>query len=137
MRESSSLSRSTKIIEKKVNIMTVEEWRKYYGDETLTEEQIIERLEQDKQKFDNDVDTIVGGYEKLDMDRFIKRIGGQEKIDQMKRINEAADKLKSVYGNVSKKEEEINKIETMENIEEWKKGFMDGFEEAYKRIYGK
>jgi tRNA 2-selenouridine synthase SelU len=68
---------------------------------------------------------------------FIKRIGGQEKIDQMKHINEAADKLKSVYGNVSKKEEEIKKIETMENIEEWKKGFMDGFEEAYKRIYGK
>ena len=117
--------------------MTVEKWRKYYGDETLTEEQIIERLEQDKQKFDNDVDNIVGGYEKLDMDRFIQRIGGQEKIDQMKRINEAADKLKSVYGNVSKKEEEIKKIETMENIEEWKKGFMDGFEEAYKRIYGK
>jgi tRNA 2-selenouridine synthase SelU len=55
----------------------------------------------------------------------------------MKQINEAADKLKSVYGNVSKKEEEIKKIETMENIEEWKKGFMDGFEEAYKRIYGK
>ena len=117
--------------------MTVEEWRKYYGDETLTEEQIIERLEQDKQKFDNDVDTIVSGYEKLDMDRFIKRIGGQEKIDQMKRINEAADKLKSVYGNVSKKEEEIKKFETKENIDEWKKGFMDGFEEAYKRIYGK
>jgi len=117
--------------------MTVEEWRKYYGDETLTDEQIIERLNQDKQKFDNDVNKIFEGYDKLDMDLFIKRIGGQEKIDQMKQINEAADKLKSVYGNVSKKEEENKKIETMENIEEWKKGFMDGFEEAYKRIYGK
>ena len=117
--------------------MTLEEWRKYYGDETLTEEQIEEKILHQKEKFDSEVNKVADGYDKLDMDLFIKRIGGQEKINQMKQINEAADKLKSVYGNVSKKEEEIKKIETMENIEEWKKGFMDGFEEAYKRIYGK
>ena len=114
-----------------------DEFKKHLVDKSLSEEQLIELYEEEKKKFDTGVNNIVDGYEKLDMDAFYRRIGGQEKINQMKQINEAADKLKSVYGKVSKKDEEINKIETMENIEEWKKGFMDGFEEAYKRIYGK
>ena len=112
-------------------------YKKYLGDNNLSDEEVLRRYNQEKENFNSEVNKVADDYDKLDMDLFIKRIGGQEKIDQMKRINEAADKLKSVYGNVSKKEEEIKKIETKENIEEWKKGFMDGFEEAYKRIYGK
>ena len=115
----------------------LEAYKKYLGDQNLSDEEVLRRYNQEKENFNSEVNKVADGYDKLDMDLFIKRIGGQEKINQMKQINEAADKLKSVYGNVSKKEEEIKKIETMENIEEWKKGFMDGFEEAYKRIYGK
>lgn len=115
----------------------LEAYKKHLGDQNLSDEEVLRRYNQEKEKFNSEVNKVADGYDKLDMDLFIKRIGGQEKINQMKQINESADKLKSVYGNVSKKEEEIKKIETMENIEEWKKGFMDGFEEAYKRIYGK
>ena len=108
--------------------MTLDEWRKYYGDETLTEEQITAKLMEQKQKFDEDVQIIVNKYDGLDMNAFINRIGGYEKIEEMKKINEAADKYHVVNGNA------VRKTETREDLEEWKRGFMEGFEEAYKRL---
>lgn len=111
---------------------TLDDFRKELGDSTLTEEQIRSRFLEEKRKFDNDVNNIVDGYEKLDMDRFIQRIGGQEKIDNMNRINEKLDKSELVNGKLVDKKE----CQTRENLEEWKKGFMDGFEEAYKRLMG-
>lgn len=109
----------------------LEEYKNYLNDETLTEEQVKEKFAQDKQKFDNDVNKIVDGYQKLDMNRFIERIGGQEKIDEMSKINEKLDRSKLINGNLVEKNNHIN-----EDLEQWKKGFMDGFEEAYKRLHG-
>lgn len=75
---------------------------------------------------------IVDSYDSLDMNVFINRIGGYEKIDEMKRINEAADRIKTVDGNIVSRN---NKQRSgKEDIEEWKRGFMEGFEEAYKRL---
>ena len=84
----------------------LEEYKNYLNDETLTEEQVKEKFAQDKQKFDNDVNKIVDGYQKL-------------------------DRSKLINGNLVEKGNHIN-----EDLEQWKKGFMDGFEEAYKRLHG-
>ena len=66
------------------------------------------------------------------MDRFIDRIGGQGTIDKMNKINEKLDRSELINGKlVEKAPKKVN-----EDIEEWKRGFMDGFEEAYKRIHG-
>ena len=91
-----------------------------YLDETLLTEQ--ERAE---------VQKIVNDYRRVDMDLFVRKIGGIEKIEEMKRINNIADGLRSVNGVVHKTRRNNS---TDENIEEWKRGFMEGFEEAYKRL---
>ena len=67
------------------------------------------------------------------MDAFMDRIGGQESINTMNKINEKLDRSQLVNGKLVEK----TPIKVNEDIEEWKRGFMDGFEEAYKRIYGK
>ena len=58
------------------------------------------------------------------------RIGGQEKIETMNKINEKLDRSILVNGKlVSKRENDKN-----EDLDEWKRGFMDGYDEAYRRI---
>ena len=89
-----------------------------YLDETLL-------TEEERQK----VQQLVSDYNRLDMDLFINRIGGAEKIEEMRRINDKADRMYVVDAVVHKKSDK-----SKEDIEEWKKGFMDGFEEAYKRL---
>ena len=79
-----------------------------------------------------EVKKIVGSYNGLDMDLFVKRVGGLERVEEMKRINNVMDDLYVVNGVVHKKPKTLN--ETKENLEEWKQGFMEGFEEAYKRF---
>lgn len=111
----------------------LEEYKKQLNDETLTEEEVLQRFNEDKKKFDSDVKDIVDGYKKLDMDAFMDRIGGQESINTMNKINEKLDRSQLVNGKLVEK----TPIKVNEDIEEWKRGFMDGFEEAYKRIYGK
>ena len=112
----------------------LEQIREEKGYEDLSEEELIKRFNECKEKHDEEVNKIVNGYDKLDMDKFVERIGGQKTISCMQKINEKADKLKSLYGNVS----EIKSKTPSSNEEwkeEWKKGFMEGFEEAYKRLY--
>ena len=111
----------------------LEEYKKQVNDDSLTEEQIVRKFNEEKAKFNNDVNEAVSNYDKLDMDAFIKRMGGPEKIDQMNKINEKLDRSELVNGKLVEKKAP----QTRENIEEWKKGFMEGFEEAYKRLYGK
>jgi hypothetical protein len=111
----------------------LEEYKKQLNDDSLTEEQIVQKFNEEKAKFNNDVNEAVNSYDKLNMDAFIKRIGGPEKIEQMNKINEKLDRSELVNGKLVEKKTP----QTRENIEEWKKGFMEGFEEAYKRLYGK
>jgi hypothetical protein len=89
-----------------------------YLDETLL-------TEQEKAK----VQQIVNNYKRVDMDLFVQRIGGPGKIEEMKRINDISDRMYVVDGVVRKRPDN-----SRENLEEWKKGFMEGFEEAYKRF---
>lgn len=89
-----------------------------YLDETLL-------TEQEKAK----VQQIVNNYKRVDMDLFVQRIGGPGKIEEMKRINDMSDRMYVVDGVVRKKPDN-----SRENLDEWKKGFMEGFEEAYKRL---
>jgi len=95
----------------------LDEYMGYADDSMLTE---CERAE---------VRKIVNGYKALDMDLFVQRVGGMKKIEEMRRINNIADGLCVVDGVVRKRPND-----TKENIEEWKRGFMEGFEEAYKRL---
>ena len=90
---------------------------RYFDESLLTEE---ERKE---------VQRIVNGYNGLDMDLFVRRIGGPEKIEEMKRINDMSDRMYVVDGVVRKRPDN-----SRENLDKWKKGFMEGFEEAYKRL---
>ena len=79
-----------------------------------------------------EVNDKVNEYERLNMDAFIKRIGGQGTVDEMNKINEKLDRSELINGKlVDKTPKAVN-----EDIEEWKRGFMEGFEEAYKRLYG-
>jgi len=89
-----------------------------YLDETLLTEQ--EAAE---------VQRIVNNYKGVDMDLFVQRIGGPGKIEEMKRINDISDRMYVVDGVVRKRPDN-----SRENLDEWKKGFMEGFEEAYKRL---
>lgn len=108
--------------------MTLEEYKKYLGDENLTEEQLKEHYFAEKQKYDSEVAKVAGNYDRLNMDDFIKRIGGYEKIESMNKINEKLDRSDLVNGKL------VPKKSKTEDLNEWKKGFMDGFEEAYKRL---
>jgi hypothetical protein len=81
--------------------------------------------EQEKAK----VQQIVNNHRRVDMDLFVQRIGGPEKIEEMKRINDMSDRMYVVDGVVRKRPDN-----SRENLDEWKKGFMEGFEEAYKRL---
>lgn len=111
----------------------LEEYKKQLNDKTLSDEEVLQRFKEDEKKFNKEVNDRVGEYEALDMDRFIERIGGQTTIDKMSKINEKLDRSELINGKlVEKAPKKVN-----EDIEEWKRGFMDGFEEAYKRIYGK
>lgn len=107
----------------------LEEYKKYLNDDSLTEEEILHRFKEDEKKFNKEVNDKVNGYEKLDMDAFIRRIGGQERIDAMKQVNEKLDRSELVNGKLVEKTKRVN-----ENIEEWKRGFMEGYDEAYRRL---
>ena len=105
-------------------------YRQYYGDENLSESEILEKLKKEKKEFDEGVDKIASGYVALDMDMFVNRIGGWKKVDEMRRINEVTDRMQVFNGNITQKKITNDK----EDLNEWKKGFMEGFEEAYKRL---
>lgn len=94
----------------------------YLNETALTQE---EREESNK---------LVKQYHGLDMDLFVRRIGGHGVIDEMRRINEAADRLRSVNGTIYKDRSADKRKDA--SLDEWKKGFMEGFEEAYKRLHG-
>jgi len=100
-----------------------------YLDETLLTEEERRKVQQ-----------LVSDYDRLDMNLFINRIGGAEKIEEMRRINDKADRMYVVDGVAHYKSDKSNGVvhhksdKSKEDIEEWKKGFMDGFEEAYKRL---
>lgn len=111
----------------------LEEYRKQLTNgESLTEEEVMQRFKEDEKNFNKEVNDRVGEYKKLDMDAFIRRIGGQERIEAMKKVNEKLDRSELINGKLVEKKQPMN-----ENLDEWKKGFMEGYEEAYKRIYGK
>lgn len=110
----------------------LEEYKKQLNDESLTDEEVLQRFKEDEKKFNKEVNDRVGEYKKLDMDAFIKRIGGQERIDAMKKVNEKLDRSELINGKLVEKKQTES-----EDLNEWKKGFMEGYDEAYKRIYGK
>lgn len=111
----------------------LEEYRKQLTNgESLTEEEVMQRFKEDEKNFNKEVNDRVGEYKKLDIDAFIRRIGGQERIEAMKKVNEKLDRSELINGKLVEKKQPMN-----ENLDEWKKGFMEGYEEAYKRIYGK
>lgn len=111
----------------------LEEYRKQLTNgESLTEEEVMQRFKEDEKNFNKEVNDRVGEYKKLDMDAFIRRIGGQERIEAMKKVNEKLDRSELINGKLVEKKQPMN-----ENLDEWKKGFMEGYDEAYKRIYGK
>ena len=108
----------------------LEEYRKQLTNgESLTEEEVMQRFKEDEKKFNNEVNDRVGEYKKLDMDAFIRRIGGQERIEAMKKVNEKLDRSELINGKLVEKKQPMN-----ENLDEWKKGFMEGYDEAYRRL---
>ena len=108
----------------------LEEYKKQINGESLTDEEVLQRFKEDEKKFNKEVNDKVGQYEALDMDKFMDRIGGQEKIETMNKINEKLDRSILVNGKlVSKRKNDKN-----EDLDEWKRGFMDGYDEAYRRI---
>ena len=88
----------------------------YLDESRLTEEEKTE------------VQKIVNRYDALDMNVFIRRVGGPGAIEKMRRINEVSDWIHVDNGNIHMRSDSQR-----ENLDEWKKGFMEGFEEAYKR----
>ena len=111
----------------------LEEYRKQLTNgESLTEEEVMKRFEEDNKKFDKEVNDRVGQYEALDMDRFMDRIGGQSTVDAMTKINEKLDRSELINGKLVEKKQPMN-----ENLEEWKRGFMEGYDEAYRRLMNK
>ena len=71
----------------------LEEYRKQLSNgESLPDEEVLQRFKEDENNFNKEVNDRVGKYEKLDMDAFIRKIGGQERIDTMNKINEKLDK---------------------------------------------
>jgi len=107
----------------------LEDYKKQLNDESLTDEEVLQRFKEDEKKFHKEVNDKVGEYEALDMDAFIRRIGGQERIDAMKKVNEKLDRSVLINGNLVEKKQPVN-----ENLDEWKKGFMEGYDEAYRRL---
>lgn len=108
----------------------LEVYKKQINGESLTDEEVMQRFKEDEKKFHKEVNDKVGQYEALDMDMFMNRIGGQEKIETMNKINEKLDRSILVNGKlVSKRKNDKN-----EDLDEWKRGFMDGYDEAYRRI---
>lgn len=108
----------------------LEEYRKQLTNgESLTEEEVMQRFKEDEKKFHKEVNDRVGEYKKLDMDAFIRRIGGQERIEAMKKVNEKLDRSELINGKLVEKKLPMN-----ENLDEWKKGFMEGYDEAYRRL---
>lgn len=103
-------------------------------DKNVSDEEIMECYNRGLEEHNKGVNKIVDSYEKLDMNKFIERIGGQQTVDAMHKINEKLDRSELVNGKLVEKK--TPKSSYNENIEEWKKGFMEGFEEAYKRLYG-
>ena len=109
----------------------LEEYRKQLTNgESLTDKEILQRFKEDEKKFNKEVNDRVGEYKKLDMDAFINRIGGQESIDAMNKINEKLDRSELVNGKLVPKRE-CNK---REDLDEWKRGFMEGYDEAYRKL---
>lgn len=107
-----------------------EEYRKQLTNgESLTEEEVMQRFKEDEKNFNKEVNDRVGEYKKLDMDAFIRRIGGQERIEDMKKVNEKLDRSELINGKLVEKKQPMN-----ENLDEWKKGFMEGYDEAYRRL---
>lgn len=107
----------------------LEEYKKQLNDESLTDEEVLQRFKEDEKKFNKEVNDRVGEYKKLDMDAFIRRIGGQERIDAMKKVNEKLDRSELINGKLVEKRPMVK-----EDIEEWKRGFMEGYDEAYRRL---
>ena len=107
----------------------LEEYKKQLNEESLTDEEVLQRFKEDEKKFNKEVNDRVGEYKKLDMDAFIKRIGGQERIDAMKKVNEKLDRSELINGKLVEKRPMVK-----EDIEEWKRGFMEGYDEAYRRL---
>ena len=107
----------------------LEEYKKQLNDESLTEEEIMQRFKEDEKKFNKEVNDKVGEYEALDMDKFIDRIGGQERIDAMKKVNEKLDRSELINGKLVEKKQTGG-----EDLDEWKRGFMEGYDEAYRRL---
>ena len=108
----------------------LEEYKKQINGESLTEEEVLQRFKEDEKKFNKEVNDRVGEYKALDMDNFMDRIGGQERIDAMKKVNEKLDRSELINGKlVEKTSRKVN-----EDIDEWKKGFMEGYDEAYRRL---
>ena len=107
----------------------LEEYKKQINGESLTEEEVLQRFKEDEKKFNKEVNDRVGEYKALDMDKFMDRIGGQERIDAMKKVNEKLDRSVLINGNLVEKKQPVN-----ENLDEWKKGFMEGYDEAYRRL---
>lgn len=107
----------------------LEEYKKQLNDESLTEEEVLQRFKEDAKKFDKEVNDKVGEYKALDMDKFIDRIGGQERIDTMKKVNEKLDRSELINGKLVEKKQTVS-----ENLDEWKKGFMEGYDEAYRKL---
>lgn len=109
----------------------LEEYRKHLTNgESLTDEEVLQRFKEDENNFNKEVNDRVGKYEKLDMDAFIRRIGGQERIDAMNKINEKLDRSELVNGKLVSKREGNKR----EDLDEWKRGFMEGYDEAYRRL---
>ena len=107
----------------------LEEYKKQLNDETLTDEEVLQRFKEDAKKFDKEVNDRVGEYKALDMDKFMDRIGGQERIDAMKKVNEKLDRSELINGKLVEKKQTVS-----ENLDEWKKGFMEGYDEAYRKL---
>ena len=109
----------------------LEEYRKQLSNgESLTDEEVLQRFKEDEKNFNKEVNDRVGEYKKLDMDAFIRRIGGQERIDAMNKINEKLDRSELVNGKLVSKREGNKR----EDLDEWKRGFMEGYDEAYRRL---
>ncbi len=107
----------------------LEEYKKQLNDESLTDEEVLQRFKEDEKKFNKEVNDRVGEYKALDMDKFIDRIGGQRTIDAMQKINEKLDRSELINGKLVEKKQPMN-----ENLDEWKRGFMEGYDEAYRRL---
>ena len=107
----------------------LEEYKKQLNDESLTDEEVMQRFKADEEKFNKEVNDRVGEYEALDMDKFIDRIGGQGTIEAMNKINEKLDRSELINGKLVEKTPKVN-----EDIEEWKRGFMEGYDEAYRKL---